>query len=135
LTWVAELIRIPHHAAEEGELRVLEKSQSVPFEPRRAYFISRVPHGAIRGFHAHKRLQQVMVAVAGSLVVTVDDGALRKDFVLNDPSQGLLIREGAWREMSQFSEDAVCLVVASMSYDEADYIRDYDEFVDWRRSF
>jgi len=134
VSWIAEVVEISQHGAGEGDLFVMERSQQIPFDPRRTYFISGVPSGARRGHHAHKELRQVMVAAVGSLVVTIDDGATRKDFLLDNPTKGLLIREGAWREMSAFSQGAICIVVVSRSYDESDYIRNYEDFLTWRKN-
>ena len=129
---LATLIDLPIFTAHEGSLGVLEKSSSVPFEPKRTYFILGVPEGTKRGFHAHRELEQVMVALTGSFVVTIDDGLVRTEFLLDSPGRALHVKRGAWREMSRFSTGSVCLVVASMPFEESDYIRNYEEFLIWR---
>ena len=129
---LAKLVDIPLHSSEMGVLGVIEKSDNFPFEPKRAYFILNVPGQAKRGFHGHRNLEQVMVAIQGSISVTVDDGKNRSNFTLDSPSRGLHILPGAWREMANFSHGSVLLVVASQPYDEHDYIRSYEEFLSWR---
>jgi len=100
----------------------------VPFEIKRVYYIYDTQAGVARGFHAHKALKQVAVCVSGSCRFLLDDGANKEEVVLNSPTQGLLIEHMVWREMYDFSEDCVLMVLASEHYDEADYIRDYDAF-------
>lgn len=129
---IAALIELPIFEGAEGSLGVVEKSNSVPFEPKRTYFIVGVPKGAKRGCHAHRELEQVMIALTGSFFVTIDDGLVKTDYLLDSPGRALYVKRGAWREMSRFSTGAVCLVVASMPYEEADYIRNYEEFLSWR---
>lgn len=132
MTWIAELIDVPVHRGDLGNLVVIEKSDLVPFDPLRTYFIYDVPSGTSRGFHAHKRLQQLMIAVCGSLDVTIDDGDRRERFTLDSQSRGLFIRAGAWREMHNFAPGTVCVVVASEKFDEDDYIRTYSDFIAWK---
>lgn len=129
---LAAFIDLPIFTGHEGSLGVIEKSSSVPFEPKRTYFILGVPEAAKRGFHAHRELEQVMIALAGSFIVTIDDGLVKTDFLLDSPRRALHVKRGAWREMSRFSTGSVCLVVASMPFEEADYIRNYEEFLIWR---
>lgn len=114
---------------QRGSLIVLEQGCNIPFNVKRAYYIFDTKSGVSRGFHAHKRLQQVAVCVAGKCRIVLDDGKTREDFWLDSPTKGLLIRNMMWREMHDFSEDCVLVVFASELYDEADYIRDYDKFV------
>jgi dTDP-4-dehydrorhamnose 3,5-epimerase-like enzyme len=111
-----------------GDLAVVDEGD-MPFPVRRVFYLHSVPAGARRGGHAHRRLEQVLVAVAGRFDVVLDDGAKRRTVRLDDPNRGLFLPTMIWREMVNFSPDAVCLVLASAPYDEADYIRDYDEFV------
>lgn len=111
-----------------GNLSVIEK-EVVPFEIKRVYYLYDVPAGAERGGHAHKKLQQFLVALSGSFDVILNDGKQEKTVTLNKPYQGLLITNGIWRELKNFSSGSVCLVVASDVFEEADYIREFDEFL------
>ena len=92
-----------------------------------------MPGGESRGGHAHRELSQLIIAASGSFTVTLDDGKVKRTFVLNRPYQGLYIVPGIWRTLDDFSTGAVCLVLASHGYDEADYIRDYDEFIKYKK--
>lgn len=103
-----------------------------PFEVNRVYTIAGVPSGAKRGSHAHKSLEQVIVPVSGSFVVTLNDGRIQESYLMRANGQGLLLEPGLWREMHDFSKDAVCLVLASQVYDEGDYIRDFQDFLKWK---
>jgi hypothetical protein len=111
-----------------GSIVVAEVGDHLSFPIERAYWLHGVPEGAHRGGHAHRELQQVLVAVAGSLTVHLDDGVVQASFPLDRPDRGLLIGPMVWRELSDFSAGAVCLVLASHRYDEADYFRDPDTF-------
>ncbi|MCI6618661.1 MAG: FdtA/QdtA family cupin domain-containing protein [Prevotella sp.] len=123
------LIEFPKITDPRGNLTVAEAWKEVPFEIKRAYWTYDVPGGESRGGHAHKRLQQLLIAVSGSFSVTLDDGRRRQTFLLNHPWQGLLITPGVWRTLNDFSTGAVCLVLASDFFDEEDYIREYDEYL------
>jgi dTDP-4-dehydrorhamnose 3,5-epimerase-like enzyme len=92
-----------------------------------------VPAGETRGGHAHRELQQLIVAASGSFDVVVNDGKIRRRFTLNRPYQGLLVPPGIWRELDNFSSGSVCLVLASLRYDESDYIREYGAFLEWKK--
>ena len=122
---------LPKHMRPNGNLTVVENNYSIPFDVERVYYLSDVPAGEERGGHAHKELQQFVIAVSGSFDVNIDDGRERKTVTLNRPSKGLHIRPGIWRELNNFSSGAVCLVLASHHYDEDDYIRDYKAFVEY----
>ena len=111
-----------------GNITVLEGQHSVPFEIKRAYYLYDIPGGENRGGHAHKELNQLVVAAGGSFNVLLDDGQNKKIVTLNRPDYALLIVPGIWRELLEFSSGAVCLVLASNPYDETDYLRDYKEF-------
>lgn len=111
-----------------GNIAVIEGPDGAPFPIRRVYYLYAVPDGARRGGHAHRRLEQVLIAVAGRLDVILDDGRERRSFPLDAPNRGLYVPQMIWRELVDFSSGAVCLVLASDRYDEADYIRDYEEF-------
>jgi dTDP-4-dehydrorhamnose 3,5-epimerase-like enzyme len=116
-----------------GSLTFVEGEQDVPFAIKRVYHLYGVPPGGARGGHAHRGLDQVLIAVAGAFDVVLDDGAGLRRVRLDDPRVGLHIPPGVWRELDGFSEGAVCVVLASELYEAADYVRDYDEFVAWRR--
>ncbi|TAF10440.1 MAG: WxcM-like domain-containing protein [Flavobacteriia bacterium] len=124
----AKIINIPKIEDPRGNLSVIEK-EVVPFEIKRVYYLYDVPAGAERGGHAHKKLQQFLVALAGSFDVVLNDGKNEQTITLNKPFEGLLITNGIWRELKNFSSGAVCLVVASDVFEEEDYIRDFEEFL------
>ncbi len=111
-----------------GNLTFIEGTRDVPFEIKRVYYLYDVPGGSIRGGHAHKHLQQLIVAMSGSFDVTVDDGKTKSKFHLNRSYYGLYVPNLVWREIDNFSSGSVCLVLASEFYDEDDYYRDYDSF-------
>lgn len=115
-----------------GNITVIQNNVDVPFEVRRVYYLYDVPGGESRGAHGHRTLQQMIVAVSGSFEVTLDDGSSRKSFMLNRPFFGLLVPPGMWRDISNFSSGAICLVLASSYYDEKDYLRSYDDFLSFR---
>ncbi|MGB9915114.1 MAG: sugar 3,4-ketoisomerase [Candidatus Bathyarchaeales archaeon] len=122
------LINLPKISDTRGNLTFIEGNKHIPFEIKRVYYIYDVPGGESRGGHAHKRLQQFIIAASGSFDVIVDDGLKRKRFNLNRAYYGLYIPSMIWRELNNFSSGAVCLVLASELYDEEDYIRDYETF-------
>ena len=121
-----------HHSDRKGNISVVENSKDVPFDVKRTYYLYDVPGGESRGGHAHKELSQLIVAASGSFTVTLDDGNVKRTFTLNRPYQGLYLVPGIWRTLDDFSSGAVCLVLASEGYDEADYIRDYDKFLEYK---
>ena len=123
-------IDLPTVHRNEGELTIIE---ALPFDIKRVYYIYKVPEGSVRGDHAHRRLEQVMVALHGEFGVWLDDGCERQFFWFNDPTKGLFIPSGLWRELINFRDDAVCMVLASRKYEEKDYIRDYNQFLEYRR--
>lgn len=127
------VVEFPINHRDWGNLTVISNNKSVPFAVKRLYYLYDVPGGESRGGHAHRELQQVIVAASGSFDVILDDGKVKRRYTLNRPYQGLLIVPGIWRELENFSSGAVCLVLASEKYDEADYIRDYKEFLEWKR--
>jgi dTDP-4-dehydrorhamnose 3,5-epimerase-like enzyme len=122
-------IDLPTIHSNEGMVTFAQRDMPLPFEPRRIYFLHHVPQGATRGFHAHKRLQQVIFAASGSFRMVLDDGGERKEFLLDDLTRGIYVPRMIWRELHSFTPGAVCMVLASEPYDEADYIRDYDTFL------
>ena len=123
-----KIVNIPKIEDPRGNLSVIEK-EVVPFEIKRVYYLYDVPAGAERGGHAHKKLQQFLVALSGSFDVILNDGKKEKTVTLNKPYEGLLITNGIWRELKNFSSGSVCLVVASDVFEEADYIRDFEDFL------
>jgi dTDP-4-dehydrorhamnose 3,5-epimerase-like enzyme len=112
-----------------GSLIALESERNIPFEIKRVYYIFNTMPGVARGFHAHKMLRQILVCVAGSCTIVLDDGCIRSEYVLDRPDIGLEIGPCTWREMKNFSEEAVLLVLASDYYNEDDYIREYSDFL------
>lgn len=125
---IVEIINIPKIENSLGNIAVIEKD-IIPFEIKRVYYLYDIPSSAARGGHAHKNLQQVLIAISGSFDVVLKDGTSVKTLTLNKPDKGLLIKYNIWRELENFSSGAVCLVLASDVFDEVDYIRDYDEFL------
>jgi len=122
------MIELPKIADPRGNLTFLEGSRHCPFEIKRVYYLYDVPGGETRAGHAHRRLDQLIIAASGSFDVVVDDGRERKQFFLNRSYYGLYVPRMLWRELEDFSSGSVCLVLASEFYDEGDYYRDYDEF-------
>ena len=123
------LINFPLLGDERGSLVSLESEKMVPFIIKRVYYIFGTQLEASRGFHAHRNLQQIAICVTGKCRMILDDGQHREEVWLDAPTKGLLIGDLVWREMHDFSNDCVLLVLASEHYDEADYIRDYKEFL------
>ncbi len=121
-----------HHSDRKGNLSVVENGVTLPFDVKRVYYLYDVPGGEDRGSHAHRDLEQLIVAASGSFTVTLDDGKCKRSFFLNRPDQGLYVKPGMWRELTDFSSGAVALVLASDIYKKEDYIRDYDEFLEFR---
>lgn len=123
-----QLIPLQVHGDERGPLISLERDKNIDFEIRRVYYIFDTKQGVVRGFHAHKNLKQLIIPVKGSCRFILDDGYERVSILLDNPSQGLLVNSLIWREMSDFSDDCVLMILASNEYDESDYIRDYEVF-------
>lgn len=124
----AKIIEIPKVHDTRGNLSVIE-NEVIPFEMKRVYYLYDIPSGSRRGGHSHKDQQEFLVALSGSFDVILNDGQNEKKVTLNKPNQGLLIPQGIWRELENFSSGSVCLVIASEVFVEADYIRDYEEFL------
>ncbi len=116
------------HGDERGQLIALEEFRDIPFRIKRVYFMYDTLEGVIRGYHAHKTLEQILVCIHGSCKIRLDNGKESKVVPLEKPYEGLYVPPGMWREMFDFSPDAVLLVFASELYDADDYIRNYDEF-------
>lgn len=111
-----------------GNITIVEGNRNVPFDVKRIYYLYDIPGGENRGGHAHKELRQLIIAASGSFNVLLDDGLNKKVITLNRPDYGLLVVPGIWRELMEFSSGAICLVLASDTYSESDYIREYPEF-------
>jgi len=122
------LIDIPVVHDKRGNLSVVEGKQSVPFNIKRIYYLYDVPGGTKRGGHAHRKLEQLIIAASGSFTVVLHNGKKKERYTLNRPNIGLYIPKMTWREIENFSSGAVCLVLASEHYDESDYIRNFKEF-------
>lgn len=125
-----KLIPLQAHGDDRGSLIALEEGKNIPFPVKRVYYLFNTKEGVRRGFHAHKALKQVAIAVRGSCRFVLDDGNERVEVLLDNPAQGLLIESFMWREMYDFSEDCVLMVLADELYDESDYIRDYAQFIE-----
>ena len=122
-----------HHSDRKGNITVIENDVTVPFDMKRVYYLYDVPGGESRGGHAHKELQQLIIAASGGFDVTLDDGKVKRTYSLNRSYMGLLIVPGIWRELDNFSGGSVCLVMASMPYEETDYIREYERFLEYKK--
>ena len=122
-----------HHSDRKGNITVVQNGETVPFNVKRVYYLYDVPGGESRGSHAHRDLSQLIVAASGSFRVTLDDGNVKRSYLLNRPYQALYVKPGIWRDLDDFSSGAVCLVLASEVYQPEDYIRDYDEFLEFRK--
>ena len=128
-------IDFQEHGDWRGQLVALEENKNIPFSVKRVYFMYDTLEGVVRGKHSHKNLQQILFCVAGACTVRLDDGREKVDVRLDQPSRGLLIGPAIWREMYDFTPGAVLMVLASEYYDESDYIRDYNEFLEIKRNY
>jgi len=124
-------VNFPKVSDYRGNLSFIEESRQIPFAIKRVYYLYDVPSGASRGGHAHKELEQIVIALSGSFDVILDDGDSRRTFFLNRPHYGLYIPSGIWRELENFSSNSVALSLVSQVYDELDYLREYEEFKRW----
>ena len=118
---------------EAGNITVVENQKNIPFDVKRVYYLYDIPGGEARGGHAHYELEQYIIAASGSFDVILDDGENTKIFTLNRPNLALHIIPGLWRELDNFSSGSISLVLASNKYDEDDYIRDYNKFLDFKK--
>ena len=123
------IIQFPWVTRPEGKLTAVHGNEEIPFDIKRIYYLYDLPGGESRGAHTHYELEQLLVCIMGSIDVILDDGRNKKTVTLNRAHQGLLLPRLIWRELANFSSGAVCLVLASLPYDEADYLRDYSEFL------
>jgi len=128
-----KILEIPTVHDQRGKLAVVEKD-GIPFEIKRVYYLYDVPSDSFRGGHAHKTLTQFLIPLSGSFDVILKDGKEERTITMNKPNKGLLIVPGIWREIINFSSGSVCLVLASKVFDEADYIRDFQEYLSVKRS-
>ncbi|HNX88189.1 MAG TPA: FdtA/QdtA family cupin domain-containing protein [Paludibacteraceae bacterium] len=127
------IIEIDKHHHEKGNLSVIENGKTIPFGVKRVYYLYDVPGGESRGGHAHKELRQLIIAASGSFDVKLDDGSQKRTYTINRPYEGILVVPGIWRELDNFSSGSVCLVLASTEYEADDYIRDYNEFIAYKK--
>ena len=128
-----KLIQLPKILDRRGNLTFIEGHNQIPFSIKRTYWIYDVPGGQIRGGHAYKELEELIVALSGSFDVVLDDGVEKKTFSLNRSYVGLYVPKGMWRHIENFSTNSLAMVLASDRYDKQDYIRDYDEFTTYAR--
>jgi dTDP-4-dehydrorhamnose 3,5-epimerase-like enzyme len=126
---LVKIVKFNIHSDKRGSLVSIESKTSVPFNIKRIYYIHNIQTGVSRGFHAHKKLNQVMIAISGKCRVILDNGIKREEIWIQSPDQGLLIKNMIWREMYDFSKECILLVLASQKYDKYDYIRDYKKFL------
>jgi len=124
----SQIIDIPVAHDKRGNLSVIESGQNIPFQIKRVYYLYDVPGGTKRGGHAHRNLEQLIIAVSGSFDIILHNGKTQKKFMLNRSNCGLYVPKMTWREIENFSSGSVCLVLASEHYDESDYIRNFKEF-------
>lgn len=124
-----KLIQLQSHGDERGSLVSLEEQKNIPFSIKRVYYIYDTKSEVRRGFHAHKELKQLAIVLKGSCRFMLDDGNEKVEVLLDNPAQGLYIESFVWREMYDFSDDCVLVVLADDIYKESDYIRDHEEFI------
>jgi len=127
------LLELDKHNHEKGNLSIVENGKEVPFNINRVYYLYDIPGGEDRGAHAHRELKQLIIAASGSFDIIIDDGNVKRSITLNRPYMGLLVIPGLWRKIINFSSGAICMVLASHKYDEDDYIRDYTEFLNFKK--
>ncbi|MBA3682422.1 MAG: WxcM-like domain-containing protein [Bacteroidetes bacterium] len=124
-----KLIPLPQVGNRNGYITAINSNLEVPFETKRVYYLYDIPGGESRAAHGHKELQQLIIAASGSFDITLDDGKNKKTINMLRPNVGLYMKAGIWRDLSNFSSGAICLVLASFEYSEEDYLRNYDEFL------
>lgn len=128
----SNLIHLPKVVNPAGNITAVNNNQEIPFSIKRVYYLYDIPGGEARGAHAHRELQQLIIAASGSFDIILDDGRIKRTIHLNRPNFGLYMPAGLWRELDNFSSGSICLVLASHPYDEKDYIRDYDSFLTYK---
>lgn len=127
-------ITLPKNHQINGHLTAVSNGVEMPFDVKRIYYLYDIPGGISRGGHGHKGLQQLIIALSGSFDLIVDDGKVKRTFHLSRPNIGVFIPPGLWRELNNFSSGSICFVLASDKYDESDYFRNYDSFLEWKIS-
>lgn len=128
------VVTLPKISDSRGSLSVVEGGHHIPFSIARIFYVYDLKEGSSRGGHAHRELHEFIIPIAGSFTVTLDDGREKKTFALNRPDQGLHVPPRHWIDLADFSAGAVCCVLASDVYDDADYLRDYEAFKDFVRA-
>ena len=128
------ILHLPRIYNPAGNITPITNEDQIPFSIKRIYYLYDIPGGESRAAHGHRDLEQVIIAASGSFDITIDDGRNKKTVQLNRPYMGLHVRPGMWRDISNFSSGAICLVLASAYYDEADYLRVYDDFQVYRQT-
>jgi hypothetical protein len=128
-----KFLDLPKIHTESGDITAINNLELIPFETKRVYYLYDVPNRADRGEHAHKELFQLIVAISGSFDIELFDGVGKLKYTLNQPDQGLLIVPGIWRDLNNFSGGGICLVLASLEYDEKDYIRNYKDYLEYKK--
>lgn len=126
-------IELPQVHNIAGNITAIENNVNIPFSIKRVYYLYDIPGGEDRGAHAHKELEQFIIAASGSFDITLDDGLNKRTISLNHPNRALHLVSGIWRELSNFSSGAICLVLASEKYSETDYIRSYKDFLMFKK--
>jgi len=128
------IIELPRIQNRSGNITAIENNIEIPFDAKRIFYLYDIPGGESRGAHAHKECHQFLVAASGSFEVQLDDGKVKKTVMLNQPYRGLHIPPGIWASEVNFSSGAICLVIASHKYNESDYLRDYNEFLNCKKN-
>lgn len=129
------ILKLPKIHSQAGNITAINNNNTIiPFEVKRVYYLYDVPGGESRGAHAHIELEQLIIAASGSFDITLDDGNVKRTYQLSKPYEGLYMPSGLWRELDNFSSGAICLVLASQTYDASDYIRDYDKFLKFKQA-
>ncbi len=127
------ILELPRINNRSGNITAIQNKEEIPFDIKRIFYLYDIPGGESRGAHAHKKCHQFLVAASGSFEVQLDDGKVKKTVMLNQPFRGLHIPPGIWASEVNFSSGAICLVLASHIYDENDYLRDYEEFLEFKK--